>query len=151
MFLFNTNGNTYFMLTLMTPRRSTTTATQEGSLLQDGGSWDEPLMLPQRKLRDHCEGLRGPPPLPLHHRHWQHNTDSSTRLLTTPHPLGTGFQESGDRWYKGTPASWKPRNISADRSTRVAIDVHNNLKDYFLTPPGQVSFQDAAITRGTLL
>ncbi|KAK6328877.1 hypothetical protein J4Q44_G00008550 [Coregonus suidteri] len=48
------------LLALMTPRRSTTTATQEpegfqrtslGSLLQDGGSWDEPLRLPQRKLR----------------------------------------------------------------------------------------------------
>ncbi|MGC8165452.1 hypothetical protein ACP3WT_28260, partial [Salmonella enterica] len=37
--------------------------------------------------------------------------------------------------------------MSADRATSVAIDVRNNLEDYFLTPAGQVSFQDAAITR----
>jgi hypothetical protein len=89
----------------MKPRRSTTTATREkeefqraalGFLLQDGGSWDEPLRLPQRKQR------------PLWRPAWPSTTafaqtlktHSSTRyihqrLLTTPHPPASRRVETG--------------------------------------------------------
>ncbi|KAK6295486.1 hypothetical protein J4Q44_G00347120 [Coregonus suidteri] len=83
------------------------------------------------------------------------NTELSTRYIHptfVDHSTPTGDLLPGE-WrqvVQGDTSFLDPRNMSADRATRVAMDVYNNLKDYFLTPAGQVYFQDAAITRGTL-
>uniref|UniRef100_A0A3B3SD89 DDE Tnp4 domain-containing protein n=1 Tax=Paramormyrops kingsleyae TaxID=1676925 RepID=A0A3B3SD89_9TELE len=43
-----------------------------------------------------------------------------------------------------------PGCLTADRATRVAADIRNRFKDYFLTDSGSVPFQDAVLHRGKL-
>ncbi|KAK6327333.1 hypothetical protein J4Q44_G00029780 [Coregonus suidteri] len=81
-------------------------------------------------------------------------TDTSTRYIhaTFDHSTPTRDLLPGE-WRQvaqGNTSFLDLRNMSTDKATRVAIDMRNNLKDYFLTPAGQLSFQDAAITYGIL-
>jgi hypothetical protein len=69
------------------------------------------------------------------------NTESSTRYIHptfVDHSTPSGDPNPGEwrQMVQGDTSFLDPRNISAERANRVAIDVRNNLMDYFLTPDG---------------